>query len=107
METKKQKKKKDPLMNQYIRIYKKTPTFIDGDVAKIIDKDPKDNSYLAIPAESLRNVKIDVHLYDHAKWVSPDNFELINFDRPYKPYMKYVVGAGMLLLGFIIGLYGF
>lgn len=78
-----------------VLVYTDTPTFEDGTVAQIIDRDPNDDSYSIVELKDIAKAKGNViKLYDMAKWVKPENMTKLSFVKPDK----------FSVLGFCIGI---
>ena len=67
-----------------VLIYKGAPTFVDGMVGQIIDRDPHDDSYAVADLRDIgkANRDIGVILNNYTKWVSPDYMVKLSFDPP-------------------------
>lgn len=89
-----------------IIIYKGSPTFGDGILGQVIDRDPMDKSYAVASLESVFKEKGDVPklLEYHVKWVAEDNINLINFDKPKKDYRNVIIGFCGVVFGVAIAL---
>ena len=92
-----------------IKVYVGSPTFIDGELGKIIDRDPNDGSYAVAPLEAILKEEgnIDSLLRNHVKWVKESDIEPITFTRPKKSYKSYIIG---FILGAVVSttfLYGY
>lgn len=76
-------------------IYKDTPTFNEGTVAQIIDRDPNDNSYAVADLRDVGKADRDIGiiLNRYVKWVKPENMQKLNFNKPKFDYLR---------LGFLI-----
>ena len=93
-------------VDDFVLIYSDTPTFKDGALGKIIDRDTHDKSYLVAPLEDVLKCEGDtVKLLEYGKWVEDSNFKVITFDRPNKlksllmdiPLYVSLLGMGYLL----------
>lgn len=75
-----------------VLIYKNTPTFTDGTIAQVIDRDPNDNSYAVADLRDIGKADKDIGiiLNRYAKWVKPDDMVKLSFDKP-KPESKFKV----------------
>jgi hypothetical protein len=64
-------------------VYKDTPTFKDGAVAQIIDKDPNDGSYAVADLRDVGKADRDIQklLTRYVKWVDPTNMSKIEFKK--------------------------
>lgn len=76
---------KDNKLNigQCVLVYKGTPTYENGAVCVILDRDPNDNSYAVATLEEVglcegSNKKL---LQRFAKWVDRSNLDVISFER--------------------------
>lgn len=67
-----------------VLVYKDTPTFKDGTVGQIIDRDPHDDSYAVADLRDIGKADRDIStiLNRHVKWVKPENMVALTFDRP-------------------------
>jgi hypothetical protein len=67
-----------------VLIYKDTPTFLDGAVAQIIDRDPNDGSYAVADLRDIGKADRDINiiLNRYSKWVSPEHMVKLTFDLP-------------------------
>jgi len=66
-----------------IVIYKETPTFIDGGVGVIIERDPFTTSYGVVLLEAYYQYEGDLQklMRREMKWVSQDNLYPIDFEK--------------------------
>ena len=89
-----------------IKVYEGTPTFEEGLLGKIIDRDPNDGSYAVASLEAIVKEDGDVYvlLRNHVKWVKEDDMRPITFDRPSIPKKINIGSIIILLLGIVIGL---
>ena len=67
-----------------VLIYENTPTFEEGAICQVIDRDPNDNSYAVADMRDIGKADrdIDVILRRHVKWVSPTDMIRLTFNRP-------------------------
>jgi hypothetical protein len=67
-------------------VYTDTPTYTDGGVVQVIDRDPNDGSYVVAHLQEVGKCDMDVIriLQYHAKWVKEDDLQLIDLTRPLK-----------------------
>jgi hypothetical protein len=67
-------------------VYKDTPTYSDGGVVQVIDRDPNDGSYSVAHLQEVGKCDMDIIriLQHHAKWVKEEDLQLIDFTRPMK-----------------------
>jgi hypothetical protein len=72
--------------NKVIMIYKGTPGFEAGGLAKIIDKDSRRNSYLVASLDKILLAEGDMNALfrSGSKWIKGDNFEVLSFKKPGK-----------------------
>ena len=91
-----------------VKIYKDTPTFIDGQICVILDKDPNDGSLSVAPLEVTAMEEYDTMrlLQNHSKWVETDRIEKITFDKPKKSLKLVNALLFGVLVGLAVGLYG-
>jgi hypothetical protein len=77
-----------------VLVYKDTPTFKDGTVGQIIDRDPHDNSYAVADLRDIGKADRDIGtiLNRHAKWVKPENMTKLNFEKPKKNWFFRILG---------------
>lgn len=68
----------------FVLVYKDTPTFKEGCLAQVIDRDPNDNSYAVadLRAVGLERGDIPSILNNHVKWVKEEHLTSINFNKP-------------------------
>jgi len=104
------KKNQNLNIGDLVLVYEGTETFIDGALAKILDRDPDDGSYIVAPLDAIITTNGDVSklLKHHAKWVKEENFKKILFSREKNSKIKTVAKlTGLLLcfglIGFLIG----
>lgn len=66
-----------------IIIYENTPTFENGAIAKIVDRDPHDESYAVAELSDIykENGDITKILERHVKWVKVHDFYPVYFER--------------------------
>ncbi len=83
-----------------VLVYKNTPTFEEGTVAQIIDKDVNEDEYLVADLRDVGKADRDIGalLQYHAKWVKAENMRVVKFSKPAK--YEYTL---MLLFCFILG----
>ena len=76
-------KKLEYTINTPVVIYTDTPTFIDGGIGIIIERDPFTLSYGVVLLEDyyVCNGDIMVLLKRHLKWIDPENLEPISLDK--------------------------
>jgi hypothetical protein len=90
-------------------VYTGTPTFIDGSVGQIIDRDPNDNSYLVADLRHVgkANMDIGVIMKHYGKWVKPENMKKISLDKPkvFIPYYTIMLGFGIISGLVALGVY--
>ena len=74
-----------------VLVYKKTPTFEEGAVCQIIDKDPNDNSYAVADLRDIGKADrdIDTILRRYVKWVNPENMSRLTFDKPENIFRRF------------------
>ena len=91
--------------NTLVQVYKGSPTFIDGEIGKIIDRDPLGGGYAVASLEAVVKEKGDIPklLTNHVKWVEESNLEPITFEKPKKTYGTII---GSFLAGAVIGAIG-
>lgn len=68
-----------------VLVYKDTPTFKDGTIAQIIDRDGNEpNEYLVADLRDIgkANRDINVILNRYGKWVKSENMHKLYFDKP-------------------------
>ena len=67
-----------------VLIYKDTPTFKDGTVGQIIDRDPNDDSYAVADLRDIGKADRDISiiLNRYVKWVKPEHMVKLSFDKP-------------------------
>jgi len=94
-----------------VLIYKGTDTFFDGALAKILDRDPDDNSFIVADLEAVYSEKGDVKklLKHHAKWVKQSNMKKVNFEKPaptfrLKVFYPFLIANILLLIAIVYGL---
>lgn len=104
------KKKSDFKLGDLVLIYEGTETFVDGALAKILDRDPEDNSFIVAPLEAIfaENGDVSKLLKEHAKWVKTDNMKKLKFSKDTKVNLeKLVQVVGLILasgvIGFLVG----
>lgn len=81
-----------------VQVFKGSPTFIDGEIGKIIDRDPLGGGYAFASLEDIYENGDDI--LSHVKWVEEENLAPITFDKPRKSYKQAIVG---LLTGLLLG----
>ena len=66
-----------------VLLYKGTPTFEDGAVCQIIDRDPNDESYIVADLRDIGKADRDVNviLRRHTKWVKSEHMQKLEFDK--------------------------
>lgn len=71
-------------VNTPIIIYKETPTFIDGGIGLIIERDPFTTSYgvVLLGAYYAYDADLEKLMRREMKWVAQDNLIPITFDKP-------------------------
>ena len=84
-----------------VQVYKGTPTLIDGEIGKIVDRDPLGGGYAFASLEDIYEHKHDI--LNHVKWVDEPNLGPITFEQPKKSYGAII---GAFLLGAAIGAIG-
>ena len=80
-------------------VYKDTPTFKDGAIVKVIERDPNDGSYSVASLESIfetKGDKIKLTCY-HCKWVKEQDVYPITFNRR-KGLISYLKGLFRCLI---------
>lgn len=88
-----------------VLVYKDTPTFKDGAICQVIDRDPNDNSYAVADLRDIGKADRDIAviLKNHVKWVDPSNMVKLEFDKPEDEshfFIDYILPA---LIGTIMG----
>lgn len=75
-----------------VLIYRGTPTFEEGNVGQIIDRDPDNNDYLVAPLRDIGKVDGDINkiLQRYGKWVKPENMTKLEFDKPKLAWYKRI-----------------
>lgn len=93
-----------------VKVFKNTPTFIDGQICVVLDRDPEDDSLSVAPLEVTALEEYDTIrlLKNHAKWVKKEDVEKISFNRSkykLKAPAAFFLGAlfGFMTLGLISG----
>lgn len=88
-----------------VLVYKDTPTFKDGTIAQVIDRDPHDNSYAVADLRDVGRADRDISiiLERYVKWVDPKNMKLLTFDRPKQSNFKKNLLLGGLMVGSLVG----
>ena len=70
-------------VDDLVMIYKDTPTYVDGGLAKVVDFTSADKTYLVGDLDLVIRVHGDLNrVMDNAKWVAEENLELVAFERP-------------------------
>ncbi len=93
-----------------VLVYKNTPTFKDGAICQVIDRDPNDDSYSVADLRDIGKADRDIGiiLNRYAKWVKPENMKKLYFE-PKKNYTRYLIGLlaieTFLLFGISIAFY--
>ncbi len=66
-----------------VLVYKGTPTFEDGMVGQVIDKDPNDGSYLVADLRDIGKADRDIGiiLERYGKWVKPEHMRKLEFEK--------------------------
>ena len=90
-----------------VLVYKDTPTFKDGTIAQVIDRDPEDNSYAVADLRDIgkANKDLGIILTHYVKWVKPENMYKLSFDRPETSSRAIGFVIGIVLGLFILGMY--
>lgn len=88
-----------------VLVYKETPTFEEGAICQVIDRDPNDNSYAVADLRDIGKADRDISiiLNRYAKWVNPENMVKLEFDKPEDEghfFIDYILPA---LIGAIMG----
>lgn len=87
-----------------VLVYKDTPTFEDGAVCQIIDRDPNDDSYAVADLRDIgkANKDIGVILNRYAKWVKPENMVKLEFEKVEERhfFIDYILPV---LIGILVG----
>ena len=84
--------------NTLVEIYKGSPVFIDGEIGKIIDRDPLGGGYAVAPLEAVIREDGDIGklLNNHVKWADESDLKPITFNKPKKSYKE-------IILSFLLG----
>lgn len=70
-------------VDDLVMIYKETPTYFEGGLAKIVDFTSADRTYLVGDLDLVLRTNGDINrVMDNAKWVAEENLELVTFERP-------------------------
>jgi len=87
-------------VDDLVVVYKGTPTYGSGTLAKIIDRDLHDGSYMVSRLEDVFKYQGDMNkLLRDSKWVLEENMSSITFDRPIKKKShKGIISATVLVL---------
>lgn len=92
-------------------VYKGHQSFIDGDVCKILDKDPINGHYLVTTLESIGKAKranphhYEMELYrNDSHWINNKDCKKINLVKPtlFEQYETYIIGF-LATFGFSVG----
>ena len=92
-----------------VLVYEGTPTFEDGMVGQIIDRDPNDDYYAVADLRDIGKADRDIGviLERHVKWIHPENMVKLEFDRPIEEEVPPKVDLNMLIaMGFVLSLLG-
>lgn len=90
-----------------VLVYKDTPTFEDGMIGQIIDKDPNDGSYLVADLRDIGKADRDIGviLERYGKWVKPEHMCKLEFEKQSSfSVLPYIIGSilgGGLVLGIL------
>ena len=103
-------------VDDLVLIYEGTPTYEDGTLAKVIDRDisgewDPDPSYFVVTLEEVYSSGGDIlELMGQAKWVSSENLTGVDFEKPeveessfLNKYSIHLIGILAFTLGFILG----
>jgi hypothetical protein len=90
-------------------VHKKTPTFHEGAVCRVIDRDPLKASgggYAVCPLEDYGKYKHDMgRVYDNVKWVAEENMTKIVYEKASTQMIKSIACiAGIFLVGAVVWL---
>lgn len=94
-----------------VLVYKGTPTFEDGMVGQIIDKDPNDGSYLVADLRDIGKADRDIGviLERYGKWVKPEHMEKLDFEGKSFSVLPYlissIIGGSIVAVSFYLGFF--
>jgi hypothetical protein len=80
--------------DDFVVVYKGTPTYEDGALGKVVDLDRQDKSYLIGSLETILRTNGDLErVMESAKWVKETNLERITFKPSlFKRIYRYILG---------------
>lgn len=92
-----------------VLVYKDTPTFEDGAICQVIDRDPNDNSYAIADLRDIGKADRDISviLNRYVKWVSPENMIKLEFDKPKDTRILRYIQIFFRSFFFILSLFAF
>lgn len=101
------KKKKIPLADLQDKIglvYADTPTFIDGALIKVVDRDAFNGDLYVATLDNVYKHKGEVmELLNGAKTVKPEFIHFFDFKKPKKSYLKPLLYIATLGMGLLLG----
>jgi hypothetical protein len=88
-------------VNTIIKIYENTPAFEQGEIGIILDYDSINKDYAVAPLRYSEKFQNDLFslLEKQSKWVKKENFEVIEYRKPKRKYLAFLLCVLSLLVG--------